>query len=381
IAITLTQMGDVYRKAPDVILTEAGIYPGEKFTLALNYQKRALKLSQEIQAVDRQSEVWQALGETYEAKNDFAKALDAYKNYTILHDSIIGDERKQDIMRMGMQYNFEKKEDSLKGVSDRKMALDSAEIARQKTVKRSIAWGGVILLLAALTSFIFYKRKKDAQQQQKEAELKAEVSDTEMKALRAQMNPHFIFNSLNSISDYIAKNEHDKADEYLTRFASLMRMTLENSEKKMIPLSDDLKVLELYLQLESSRLNGKFDYIINVAESIDKENTLVPPMILQPFVENSIWHGIANKEGKGNILIRIKRQGDMLHCLIDDDGVGRKSSSPLNNVSKNQSLGMKITKTRIDMMNKVKKSNGTVELSELAIGMRVQINLPFELSF
>ena len=380
-AIVLTQLGNVYSKAPATTLNEAGINSGERFSRALYYQSRALKLSDEIQAPDRQSEAWQALGETYEAKNDFPKALAAYKNYTLLHDSIIGDEKKQDILQKTMQYNFEKKEDSVKLAHDNKIALDKAEIRRQKTVKRLITWGALILFLAAITSFIFYKRKKDAQQQQREAELKAEVSDTEMKALRAQMNPHFIFNSLNSISDYIAKNEHEKADEYLTKFAKLIRKTLENSEKKLIPLTDDLNVLELYLQLECNRLRGKFDYQINVAENIDKENTLVPPMILQPFVENSIWHGIANKEGKGHIEISINRQGGVLHCLIDDDGIGRMASSQLSGVAKNQSLGMKITKTRIDIMNKVKKSKGTVELSDLANGMRVQVNLPFELSF
>lgn len=381
IAIMLTSLGDIFRLAPNSILREVGISPDAKFTLALEYQNRALQLSKDIQAVDRQSEVWEALGKTYETKNDFANALMAYKNYTVLHDSIIGDEKKQVILQKAMQFNFEKKEDSLSIEHQKKVAINNAEIQYQKRIKRLIIFGAVFLLLAAIVSFVFYKRKKEAEQHKKEAELKAEVSDIEMKALRAQMNPHFIFNSLNSISDFIARNEHEKADAYLTQFAKLIRKTLENSEKKLIPLTDDLKVLEMYLQLEGSRLKDKFEYTIKIAADIDAENTMIPPLILQPFVENSIWHGFANKKEKGNITISISRQGEMLHCIIDDDGMGRKSFLPPINNNKNESLGMKITKARIDIMNKMKKSNGTVELSDLAIGMRVKINLPLELNF
>ena len=381
IALNLTQIGNVYTTAPNAMLTEGGIDPGEKFVLALTYQNRALKLSKEIQAVDRQSEVWLALAETYEAKNDFANALNAYKNYTLLHDSIISDEKKQYVMQKGMQFTFEKKEDSLKIENAKKHLLDATEIKRQKSIRQFILWSGIILFVAGFTIFVLYKRKKDAQQKQKEAELKAEVADTEMKALRAQMNPHFIFNSLNSIGDFIARNEYEKADKYLTSFAKLIRKTLENSEKRLIPLAEDLKVLRLYLQLECKRLDGKFDFMIKVADEIDQENTLVPPMILQPFVENSIWHGIVHKEGKGNITVNIERSGDMLLCFIDDDGIGRKASSQLPGVAINQSLGMKITKSRIDMMNTKKESGGNVELSDLAHGMRVQVSLPLELSF
>jgi len=126
-------------------------------------------------------------------------------------------------------------------------------------------------------------------------------------------------------------------------------MILENSEKKSIPLGENLKVLELYMQLESKRLDDKFKYNIHVAKNVDMENTLIPPMILQPFIENSIWHGIAQKEGKGNILIDISINGQILHCIIDDDGIGFEKSSRFISKEK-QSLGMKITKARIDIM-------------------------------
>jgi LytS/YehU family sensor histidine kinase len=155
-----------------------------------------------------------------------------------------------------------------------------------------------------------------------------------------------------------------------------MRLTLENSEQKAITLDEDLKALELYMQLESSRLNNKFTYEIKVDDNIDKENTLVPPMILQPFVENSIWHGISKMEGEGKILIEIKREEEMINCIVEDNGPGIQSHS-----AERKSLGMKITKARIDIMNKIKKSRAAIQLFNKEQGVRVEVKLPLELSF
>ncbi len=208
------------------------------------------------------------------------------------------------------------------------------------------------------------------------------LSTIELKALRSQMNPHFIFNSLNSIADYLTKNNTKTADEYLVKFAKLMRLMLENSERKELPLSEDLKVLELYLQLESLRLNINFNFEIKIDADIDVENTLIPPLILQPFVENSIWHGLATKEGNGHILIQIKKDDKMIRCIIEDNGVGRKNAEKNLHVNKNKnSLGMKITKTRIDIINTLKNSNAAVDILDLSEGMRAEVTLPLELSF
>jgi LytS/YehU family sensor histidine kinase len=233
--------------------------------------------------------------------------------------------------------------------------------------------------LAALTGVFFYRKKKDAETKKKEAELKAEISNTEMKALRAQMNPHFIFNSLNSITDYIDKHQTQIASDFTAKFAKLMRMVLENSEHKEISLADDLKALELYMLLERFRLNNKFDYAIKVDESIDKDNTLVPPLILQPFVENSIWHGIAKKEGHGNICIYIKQQEDMISCVVEDDGIGISEKIIID--KENKSLGMRITSERIEVINKLKNTNASVHVRNKQKGVRAEVRLPLELSF
>ncbi len=247
----------------------------------------------------------------------------------------------------------------------------------------SIIIGG-ILILAAIAGIIIYKRRKDSIEKKKEAEFNVQVADTEMKALRAQMNPHFIYNSLNSINDYIDKHDIDKATDYTTKFAKLMRMILENSEHKEIPLADDLKTLELYMQLENMRMSNKFSYEIKVDDNIDPENTLIPPLILQPFVENSIWHGIAGKSDNGKIWIHIKKEGGMINCVVEDNGVGIQepayAGKGTGGVSK-KSLGMKITNERIDILNKLKRSNAAVTLSNLSEGTKIEVKLPEELAF
>jgi len=283
-----------------------------------------------------------------------------------------------------MQYEFDKKETLLKADLDKKEALANAEIKRQLIIKNSAMGGASVLLLAGAIIFVLYKRRRDAEEQKKESDFKAEVSETEMKALRSQMNPHFIFNSLNSIGDYISRNDNKAADNYLSKFAKVMRMILENSEQKEVSLADDLKALELYMQLESLRMNNKFTYEIQVDEAIDKEATLIPPLLLQPFVENSIWHGISKKQGTGKIVIIIKKEGDMINCIVEDDGIGRNQSSQQNSESmapEKKSLGMKITKSRIDIINKLKKSKAGVQLFDLPQGTKVELRLPLELNF
>lgn len=381
-SIALSYISNSYSRAPVEVLKKEGVAPSQRFAKAINLQMEGLQFAEQIKDLSAESDAWGNLSELYSDKKDFSKALDAYKKHIAIRDSILSNEKRSEITRMAMQYDFDKKEAASKAATDKQQAIADAEIRKQRIVKNAIAGGGAVLLLTAIAIFIFYKRKRDAVEQQKEAEYKLEVADTEMKALRSQMNPHFIFNSLNSISDYIAQHDIKKADYYLAKFAKMMRMILENSEYKQISLADDLKALEIYMQLEALRLNDKFIYEIIVDEQIDQQNTMVPPLILQPFVENSIWHGIAQKEGRGKILIEIKREDELINCIVEDDGIGRNLSTiEEHNARAKKSLGMKITKSRIEIMNRLKKTKGNVELSDLAIGMRVEVRLPLALNF
>jgi len=279
---------------------------------------------------------------------------------------LINADRKLEISRKEIQYE-----------ADKHKAISEVEIERQKSIKNASLIGGSGLVLASLIGFVLYRRKQEAVSKSKEAEFNAKVSDTELKALRSQMNPHFIFNSLNSIGDYILKNDTQSASDYLSKFAKLMRLTLENSEKKEILLSDDISLLKTYMDIERKRFNSKFNYTITIDPNLDAENILVPPMILQPFIENSIIHGLAQKEGVGLINISFKTEKNMLICSVDDNGIGRKKATSTNN----KSIGMAITKSRIEIINKLKNTNGTVEIIDKTEGTRIDVSLPIELAF
>ncbi|MEI9957374.1 MAG: histidine kinase [Ferruginibacter sp.] len=337
-------------------------------------------MATKIKHVLQQSIAWQQLSNVYELSGDYANALNAYKQFKVLQDSTIRGDREKEIKQKIMQSEFENEAALQNAIHEKKQAIAEGEIKNQRTTKQFIIGSSLIILIALLIMFILYKRRRDAKTKQKEAEFKLQVADTETKVLRLQMNPHFIFNSLNSISDYIVKNNISEADSYLIKFAKLMRMTLEHSEQTSILLSEELNALELYMQLECKRLNGKFSFVINIADEIDPENTMVPPLIFQPFIENSIWHGISKKDGKGNIKISISKKEGMLYCSIDDNGIGRINAA--HNINKeNKSLGMKITKARIEMLNSIKKTNAAVKLIDKPEGLTATISLPLELHF
>ena len=182
---------------------------------------------------------------------------------------------------------------------------------------------------------------------QKQLELEKtnrQLAEREVAMLRSQMNPHFIFNSLNSVQKYIWENKEEDAAEYLASFAKLIRSILENSRHEYISLRQEMEFLKLYIDLENRRSNNNFNYSIKVDTSLDPELTAIPPMLLQPFIENAIWHGLNKKAGKGNLLVTIQRAGDKLVCKVDDDGVGRQAT--LQNKEKH-SLGISITEQRI----------------------------------
>ena len=382
VSTSLVEIGEIYRSAPAAFLLQHNIQPGDRFKVAAKYQQDALALAKEIGALDRQAEVLHSLAGIYEAAGDPLNALSAYKAYQALKDSILNDEKKVEIAKKEAAFEFDKKAFLLKAEHDKQFALANAEIHKQRIIRNAVIAGIILLLAAAGTGYVLYKRKRDADEQRKDAEFKVQVTDTEMKALRAQMNPHFIFNSLNSIADYINKNNIPAADLYLTKFSRLMRLILENSEKKEVPLQDDLKALELYIQLEAKRLNDTFLYQINVDKDIDQENTMVPPLLLQPFVENSIWHGFAPKKGNGRLIIHIQKENDMLNCMVEDDGVGRqKAGEQKNDYGKSKSLGMKITTERIEILNQTKKTKAGVTLVDLEQGLRAEVRLPLETAY
>lgn len=376
-AVIYKSLADIFLQATASFYSETKLDISKKNIYAKNYLDSSFELYELMEDPSGLAEVWKMRSTLDSAQNNFKDAFLSFKKYSVLKDSLFNDEKAQEVATLEMSYAFSKKEDSIRSENEQIALAASSEIKRQSTIRNTTIIAGIALITAGLVSFIFYKRKRDAVQKQQVAEFKTDVMETEMKALRSQMNPHFIFNSLNSISDYISKNNIPEADRYLSKFAKLMRLILENSEQKEVLLEDDLKALELYMQLEALRLNHKFDFTIDVDASIDASSTLVPPLMLQPFVENSIWHGIAKKEGKGQINIAVKKfENDMINCIVEDNGVGRLAGRSENDDQK-KSLGMKITQSRIDVLNKLNNARASIELSDLAQGLKVEVKLPY----
>nr|WP_321222393.1 histidine kinase [uncultured Psychroserpens sp.] len=334
------------------------------------YAQQSLNQEGSPNSLATQSSAFATLAHVFEQKEDYKNAFINYKKYIVLNDSVINADRKLEISRKEIQYE-----------ADKNNAIAQVEIQRQKSIKNASIIGGSGLIFASIIGFVLYKRKQDAVTKTKEAEFNAKVTDTELKALRSQMNPHFIFNSLNSIGDYILKNDTQSASDYLGKFAKLMRLTLENSEKSEILLSEDISLLKTYLDIERKRFDNKFDYTIEIEDSLEVDNILIPPMILQPFLENSIIHGISQINDKGQILISFKEANNMIICSVDDNGVGRKKTETNKIITNRKSMGMTITKSRIDIINKVKNTNGEVKIIDKTQGTRIEVTLPLQLAY
>ncbi|WP_170110212.1 sensor histidine kinase [Flavilitoribacter nigricans] len=206
-----------------------------------------------------------------------------------------------------------------------------------------------------------------------EARLKTDfdkkLASVEMNALLAQMNPHFIFNSLNSIDSFILKNESRQASEYLNDFARLIRLILQNSRSESIRLSDEIDTLELYLKMEQLRFNGKFEYVIHIDDSVDVDQVEIPPMLVQPYVENAVWHGLLHlpEDRSGKLRVDIDRKGGILTIQVTDNGVGRVRSREIKQrkIKHKKSMGMKITHDRIDLINTLYNANARIDIADL----------------
>mgnify|MGYP002778296365 FL=1 len=220
---------------------------------------------------------------------------------------------------------------------------------------------------------------------QLQADFEQKLADTEMTALRAQMNPHFIFNCLNSIKLYTLENEAETASHYLTKFSRLIRLVLENSRAERVSLHNELEALELYIQLEAMRFKDKLRYQIRVSSEVDAGFVSIPPLLLQPYVENAIWHGLMHKPEGGTVMVEVSQpEESLLHVEITDDGVGRARAAELKSKSAggHKSLGMQVTAERIRMINQLYQMQTQARIEDLvdsygeACGTRVILEIP-----
>ncbi|HOY19242.1 MAG TPA: histidine kinase [Haliscomenobacter sp.] len=252
-----------------------------------------------------------------------------------------------------------------------------------------VAWfQPIYLLFSAITLdgilFSMALTQRDRQTVLDKIRLEQQSTASELKALRAQMNPHFIFNCLNSIKSFTLNKDSASANFYLTKFSRLIRQVLENSRSEKITLQNELSTLQLYLDMEKLRVGDKFDYEIKLDNNLEEDFIEVPPMLIQPYVENAIWHGILHKAEKGKVLIEISQRVDNVLITIADDGIGRKKAAELKSKSgsTHKSFGMKITAERLSIIKQLYGIDATLTFEDLlhsdgsAAGTKVNLTLP-----
>lgn len=234
-------------------------------------------------------------------------------------------------------------------------------------------------MAAAAAVFGFYKYR--TRQLKREHEMQRQVAELERSALQAQMNPHFIFNCLNSIQNFIQKNEQQQATEYLGTFARLVRQTLNASVEGKVSLEDEVRMLENYLALEKLRFKGKFDYAVEVVEGTDAFDIELPPLLVQPFVENAIIHGMQGIDHQGHIHVFFKEKGDVLLVTVEDNGRGIAARKNLPNATAHKSVGMGITQKRLALLGGGTGNGSHVKVEEIsspegkALGTRVEVRI------
>lgn len=329
-----------------------------------------------------QKDATRKLSEVYRDRGDFEKALGLYQQYVALVDTLYV--RKEQELARAARFSQEMASSQSRIMTleqERELSRSKYNLAlaeqrltqeinkRQRYIIYSLILG---LLLTGLAAFFYYRSNR---QKELANYLLA------LKGLRSQMNPHFIFNALNSVNNYIARNDERSANRYLSDFSQLMRTVLENSEKDFIPLSEELELLELYLKLEHARFPDKFEYEISTDPGVDLEAFQIPPMLLQPYLENAVWHGLRYKEEKGTLLVAVKPLAPRAVTItVTDNGIGRKRSAAMKtrNQQKQQSRGMGNIRRRVDILNRMYGDRITVSVYDLnpdGSGTKVVLNL------
>ncbi len=343
---------------------------------AIPYFEESIKEAEKKEDLVVRKDATRKLSEVYVNVGNYEKALSAYQKYTSLVEKL-NVKKEQEISR-AMRNNRSIVENQNRITSlekDRQLTISQFELSKAQNKSKTVIiyslLGGILLLL-----FVAYLMYKSMKQQKLSNNLLA------LKSLRSQMNPHFIFNALNSVNGFIATNDERTANKYLSDFSQLMRAVLENSEEDFIPLNKEVELLELYTKLEHFRFQDKFDYTIKVDKAIAINDYQIPPMLLQPYIENAVWHGLRYKKEKGILNISInKKNHSEITITIADNGIGREKSKAMktDNQKKHNSKGMGNIKKRVAILNEMYKDKVDVFIddykAEEDIGTKVVVTI------
>jgi tetratricopeptide (TPR) repeat protein len=338
----------------------------KNYIQAMPLAQKSLEYAREIGILDQIYHSEKLMSDIYEAQNQPALSLQHYKNYIIARDSLNTMESTKKFDRAEMDYEYQKREALFQEKNKRQNLLLVFSIV------------GILLLIGLI--FLLINR----QQVKRRLTLQKEVAEYEQKALHLQMNPHFVFNCLGSISSFIVQNGTDSALKYLSKFSKLMRLTLEYSKDSLIPIDKEIESLQNYLELEQLRFHDKFDFRIESSDKVEF-NMGLPPLLIQPFVENAILHGLVPKEGNGTIYVDFDVDNGQLVCTISDDGIGITKSAAIkeNSMKAHKSMALEITKKRLEIMEATISKSAQIEIKELeennkVVGTRVTLRLPIQ---
>ena len=326
--------------------------------------KTALDISADV--YKKSSELNKLLGNKAEAAEDvaFFKNLEQQRIEALKNDL----QQQVEIVKNQKQFDINRSEINLKKV-------DQELMESQLWIQKIIIGFLTALILGSLVFFYFlYKNVKEKRKVNQKLLLKS---------LRTQMNPHFIFNALNSVNNFIAKNDEKAANKFLSNFSRLMRKVLDHSQKDFISFEEEIELNELYLQLEHFRFRDKFDYTFENNAKEQSYNIDIPPMLIQPFIENAVWHGLRYKEGMGRLDVSINEENNHLRVIIKDDGIGRKKSTEnkTQNQKKYKSTGLQNVNKRLELINELYDKKYEINVGDLLpeeedTGTLVEIKIP-----
>ena len=355
---------------------------GNAYFLQKEYKEAIPYLEKSIEEADKKEDLivkkdaTKKLTDVYVESGNFSEAKLMFDEYVKTVDQLYIKKEQEISQAARFNKSIAEKQNRITTLeTDRKLTLSQVELSEEKNKSQQLIIYSLIggLFLLAVTAYLMFKYIK---QQKLANNLLA------LKSLRSQMNPHFIFNALNSVNSFIATNDERTANKYLSDFSKLMRAVLENSEEDFIPLQKEIELIELYTKLEHFRFKDKFEYTINIDKTIDIEAYQIPPMLLQPYIENAVWHGLRYKNDMGLLEISItKKQKGVIAITIADNGIGRKKSNSLKtqNQQKHNSKGLGNIKKRVSILNQMYKDKVDVYIddntTEGDVGTKVVVTL------
>lgn len=362
---------------PEYYVTLANIEQSlGKYSQAMANGTRAYSLGKEKGLPLTVSDASLLLSDLYFRTGRKDKAYEYLREHMLLRDSISNDEFLKQVTRMELQYNYDKKQEAAEYEMMQERLISENKIRQQRTLLTSL---GVMFALAALFAMLYLRHTR----------LKSKYTqiDLEQRLLRAQMNPHFIFNSLCAIQDLIMTDKPQKANAFLTRIARLMRNILENSREEYVSLENEVETLKLYLEVQQLRFENGFEYKIEIDRQIDPENISIPPMLAQPCVENSIEHGLLPGRENGRINVSYRLRNGLIMLEVTDNGIGRQKAAEISTSVKKQSISTKLTEKRLEHFRKIlKEKQISYEITDLyeggtATGTKVVMMLPYRKAF